>query len=98
MQFDPFVENRVRLPTEDLDRVAEIDQRFGQMARVHALTTDVRFTAVGEVGDRERGVWRQGRSAGRCDGRHKSVRLSLRSYRPVSVTGLQRGVPRVTPS
>ena len=96
MQLDALVEDGVGLAAEHLDGVAEVDQRLGEVAGVHALAADVRLAAVGEIGDRERGVWRQGRGACRGDGRHRSARLSARCYRLVSVTGLQRGVPPVT--
>ena len=62
---DPLVEDRVRLAAEHLDGVAEVDQRLGEVAGVDALAADVRLAPVGEVGDREWGVWRQCRSAGR---------------------------------
>ena len=56
VQRDPLVEHRVRLAAEHLDGVAEIDQRLGEVAGVHALAADVRLAAVGEVGDLQRSV------------------------------------------
>ena len=55
VQRDALVEDRVRLAAEDLDVVAEVDQRLGEVAGVDALATDVRLAAVGEIGD-ERGA------------------------------------------
>ena len=49
-------ENRVGLASEDLDVVAEVDQRLGQMAGVHALAPHVGLAPVGEEGDPEGGV------------------------------------------
>ena len=37
--------------------MAEVDESLGQVAGVDALATDVRFAAVGEVGDAQRAVW-----------------------------------------
>jgi hypothetical protein len=36
--------------------VPEVRQRFGQMARVHTLTTNMWFTAVGEVCEAQRAI------------------------------------------
>ena len=46
-----FVEDRERLAAEDLDVMAEIGERFGQVAGVDALATDVRFAPVGRECD-----------------------------------------------
>ena len=53
---DPLVEHRVGLAAQHLDVVAEVDQRLGQVARVHALATHVRLAPVGQERDAERGV------------------------------------------
>ena len=42
-------------PPNTSTRVAEVDQRLGEVAGVDALATDVRLAAVGEVGDRAAG-------------------------------------------
>ncbi len=55
-ELHPLVEDRVGLPAEHFDRVAEIAQRLGQVARVDALAADVGLAPVGEVGDLERGI------------------------------------------
>jgi hypothetical protein len=52
-QWDPLVEDRVRLAAQHLDVVAQVDQRLGQVAGVHALATDVGLPPVGEEGDPE---------------------------------------------
>ena len=56
VQRHALVEHRVRLAAEHLDLVAEVDERLGEVARVHALAADVRLAAVGEVGDAQRSV------------------------------------------
>ena len=53
---DALVEDRVRLATEHLDRVAEVGERLGEMAGVHALAAHVGLAAVREVRDLERCV------------------------------------------
>ena len=55
-QRHPLVEHRVRLAAEHLDVVAEVDERLGEVPRVHALAADVGLAAVGEVGDPQRRV------------------------------------------
>ena len=58
----PLVEDRVRLAAQDLDVVAEIDQRLGEVAGVDALAADVGLAPVGQVGDAQRLVfpWPEG--------------------------------------
>ena len=52
-QRDPRVELGVRLAAEDLDVVAEVGQRLGEVADVDALATAVGLAPVGEQGDAE---------------------------------------------
>ena len=52
-QRDPLIEDRVRLAGQDLDLVAEVGERPGQVVGVDALATAVWLSAVGEVGDPE---------------------------------------------
>ncbi len=56
VQRDALVEDRVRLAAEHLDRVAEVDERLGEVAGVHALAAHVGLAAVGEVRDLERRI------------------------------------------
>jgi len=49
VQRDARVEHRVRLAAVDLHVVPEVDERLGEMPRVHALATDVRLAAIGEI-------------------------------------------------
>ena len=51
MQGDAVVERRVGLPGEDLDVVAEIDERLREVTDVDALAADGRLAPVGEQGD-----------------------------------------------
>ena len=53
---DPRVEARVRLPREHLGVVAEVDQRLGEVAGVHALAADVGFPTVREEGNTQREI------------------------------------------
>ena len=53
---DPIVEDRIGLAAEHLDRVAEIGERLGEMARVHALSADMGLATVGQIRDLERRV------------------------------------------
>ena len=57
--MDPLVEDGVGLPGEHLDVVAEVGERLGQMADVHALAPDRRLAAVGQQRDAKWGVVRQ---------------------------------------
>ena len=52
-QLHPIVEHRVRLAAEHLDRVPELDQRLGEMARVDALTAHVGLAAIREIRKRQ---------------------------------------------
>ena len=47
-QRNPLVEDRVRRAAQDLDMVAEVDQRLAEVADVDALTADMRLAAIGE--------------------------------------------------
>ena len=58
VQRHPLVEHRVGLAAEDLDVVAEVDERLGEVAGVDALAADVGLAPVGEVGDAQRAVVR----------------------------------------
>ena len=50
-ELDALIQNGIGLTTKDFDAVAEIDQGFREVTGVDTLTTDMRFAAVGEVGD-----------------------------------------------
>ena len=63
-QRDALVDDRVRLAAEHLDVVAEVDERLGEVARVHALAADVRLAAVRQVGDAQRRVAERDPGAG----------------------------------
>ena len=53
---DAFVEDRVRLTRQHLDVVTEVGEGFGEVTGVDALPPDMRFSAIGQVGDAERVV------------------------------------------
>src|SRR5690606_39951987 len=65
----PRVDDRVRLAGQDLDGVAEVDERLGQVAGVDALPTDVRLPPVREVRDAQ-GIIRSGNGASAARGSH----------------------------
>jgi hypothetical protein len=72
----PVVEDRVRLTAEDLDVVAQISQRPGEMAGVDPLTPDVGLPPVRQVGDAQRLVLaRPGGGWGTVRSRHKHASL-----------------------
>jgi hypothetical protein len=54
VQRDALVEHRVGLASIYLYMVTEVDKRLREVAGVDALTADVRFASVGEVGELER--------------------------------------------
>ena len=60
-EVDPLVEHGVRGPGEDLDVMAEVDERLGEMAGVDALATAVGLAAVRQIGDAKRIVGPRGR-------------------------------------
>ena len=51
MQLDPRIEDGVRLTAEHLNVVAEVDQRLGKVAGVHALAADVGLAPVCQVSE-----------------------------------------------
>jgi hypothetical protein len=51
VQCDARIEHRVWLTAVDLDVMSKIDERLGEVSRVDTLTTNVRFSAVREVGE-----------------------------------------------
>ena len=95
VQRHPVVDDRERLAAQDLDVVAEIDQRLGQVAGVDALAPDVGLAPIGQVGDaqrlvlpRPRGRWVTG-----FRGKHKCVSL-IAPDRPVKCAPGARDRPR----
>ena len=56
VHLDARIEHRVRLTAVHLDVMTEVDERLREVARVHALPTDVGFAAVREVRDAQRAV------------------------------------------
>ena len=68
---DAFIEHGVRLATEYLNVMAEIDQSFCEMAGVDTLAANMRFSSIGEVGDPKGTVWIEtprhlGKAIGEC--------------------------------
>ena len=55
-QRHTVVELGIGLARDDLDVMAEVDERLGQMADVHPLTADVGLAAVRQEGDAQRPV------------------------------------------
>ena len=56
-----IIEDRIRLASEDLDLGAKVDEGLGEVAGVDTLPTYMRLSAVGQVGDAQRGVIGGGR-------------------------------------
>jgi hypothetical protein len=54
---DALVKDGVRLATENFYRVAKVDKCFGEVARVDALATDMRFSPIREVRNPQGAVW-----------------------------------------
>jgi hypothetical protein len=50
-EFDALIQDGIGLTTKDFDAVAKVDEGFSEVTGVDALTTDMGFAAVGEVGD-----------------------------------------------
>ena len=50
-EFDAVVHDRIRLTAEDFDAMAKVNKCFSEVTGIDALTTDMGFTAVGEVSD-----------------------------------------------
>ena len=51
VEFDALIQDGIWLTAENFDAMAEVNQGFSEMTGVDALTTDMGFTAVGEVSD-----------------------------------------------
>jgi hypothetical protein len=51
VQRDTGVEHRVGLTAVHLDMMSKVSQGLGEMSRVDTLSANVRFAAVGEVGE-----------------------------------------------
>jgi hypothetical protein len=51
VQLDARINYRIWLAAKNFDLMTEIDQRFCQMTRVNALTTDMWFAAICEIRD-----------------------------------------------
>ena len=56
VERNPLVDDRVGLARQDLDVVAQVDQRLAQMAGVDALPTHVGLAPIGQIGDAQRVV------------------------------------------
>jgi hypothetical protein len=56
VHFNAAVQDRVRLATENLNRVAKIDKSLGEVPCVHTLASDMRFPAIREIRDAQGAV------------------------------------------
>ena len=51
VEFDALIQDGIGLTAKNFDAVAKVDQGFGEVTGIDALTTDMGFAAVGEVSD-----------------------------------------------
>jgi hypothetical protein len=49
VHLNAVVQDGVRLASENLDRVTKIDKSLGEVSGVHALASDMRFSAIREI-------------------------------------------------
>ena len=57
MHHDTRVDYGVRLATKDFDVMTEVDQGFGEVSGVDALTAHVGLSPIGQVSNAQRAVW-----------------------------------------
>jgi hypothetical protein len=56
VQLHSRIKNWVRLPTKNFNMMTEIDKCFGEMSRVHTLSTHVRLAAIRQIGNTQGAV------------------------------------------
>ena len=57
MQLHSWIKNWVWLSAKNFHMMTEIDKCFGEVARVDALATDMRFSPIREVRNPQGAVW-----------------------------------------